>query len=367
MSGQQVGLLSALPVAVMGAVSLGGFAVRRFFTRYGGALVGLALILVALAARALPLTGTELLLTAVLCGGGVAFEQLMLPGIVRDHYAPHHGPIMGYYSSAIMGGAAFSAAATAPLAGLIGWRLALACWGLLAALALVAWCVCKPLLVGNEAASLKEPGLKEEVLKEPPVNGVLSKELKAEEEAFLTPYAWLLMVTFGIGSSAYTLILAWLPAYYTHLGWSATGSGFLLSAVTVTQVVAGTGASALLNRFPDRRPLFYGAISVLALGLVNLLFAPWLYGSAAILLGLGVGLLFSLTLVVSADYSRNPVQLVGLFGFVQGGGYLLASLTPYGGGLFQDVWHSQSAIWLLMLALCPVLFLCATRLRRAAV
>lgn len=39
---------------------------------------------------------------------------------------------------------------------------------------------------------------------------------------------WLLMVFFGIGTGAYTLVLAWLPPYYIQLGLDATQSGLML-------------------------------------------------------------------------------------------------------------------------------------------
>ena len=47
--------------------------------------------------------------------------------------------------------------------------------------------------------------------------------------------AWLLAIFFGLGTGAYTLVLAWLPPYYTALGWTPVAAGSLLGAVTVAK------------------------------------------------------------------------------------------------------------------------------------
>ena len=72
--------------------------------------------------------------------------------------------------------------------------------------------------------------------------------------------AWLLMLFFGIGTGAYTLVLAWLPPFYTELGWSAAHSGLLLGALTLVEVLAGLVVSSIINRFPDRRPLLLAVL-----------------------------------------------------------------------------------------------------------
>ena len=86
--------------------------------------------------------------------------------------------------------------------------------------------------------------------------------------------AWLLAIFFGLGTGAYTLVLAWLPPYYTALGWTPVAAGSLLGAVTVAEIAAGLLVSALIGRLPDRRPALYLAIGSLLVGLAGLAIAP---------------------------------------------------------------------------------------------
>lgn len=86
--------------------------------------------------------------------------------------------------------------------------------------------------------------------------------------------AWALMIFFGIGTAAYTLVLAWLPPYYTQLGWSSAHSGLLLGGLTLTEVVAGLLVSWLINHVPDRRYLLLPVLLLLLLGMAGLILAP---------------------------------------------------------------------------------------------
>jgi CP family cyanate transporter-like MFS transporter len=90
-----------------------------------------------------------------------------------------------------------------------------------------------------------------------------------------SPRAWTLLFFFGLGTGAYTLVLAWLPPYYTRLGWSSAAAGTLLSLVTLAEVVAGIAVSFRVNRFHDRRPLLFPAIGALLAGLLCLTLARW--------------------------------------------------------------------------------------------
>ena len=109
--------------------------------------------------------------------------------------------------------------------------------------------------------------------------------------------------SFGLGTGAYTLVLAWLPPYYTALGWTPVAAGSLLGAVTVAEIAAGLLVSALIGRLPDRRPALYLAIGSLLVGLAGLAIAPLAFAwPASVLAGLGIGAPLS----VVADRDHGP-------------------------------------------------------------
>ena len=74
-------------------------------------------------------------------------------------------------------------------------------------------------------------------------------------------------------------------------------------------------------------------------------------------LGLGVGELFTLSLITSLDYANNGKQAVCLLAFVQGGGYFIASIFPLIAGILVDVFGSLTNAWIMMMV--GVIFLVA--------
>ena len=331
-------LLTSVPVVIMGLGALACGPLRRRLGDNGGILLGVLLIAFASLLRGLLPAASTLLVSAVLAGAGIAFVQALLPGLIKSRFAADSGRLIGFYSCAIMAGAAFGAAFTPWLAQSLGWAWALAGWTLPALLAAAVWRRAAPSAGASAVASA------------PPL------------VAWRWPRAWLLMSFFGIGTAGYTLVLAWLPPYYTALGWSAQASGLLLAALTLCEVVAGLLLSSLLPRFPDRRPLLAAVLLSLLAGLIGLQLAPeTLVVPVALLLGVGIGGLFPLSLVVAQDHLDDPRQTGDLLAFVQGGGYLIAACAPLLAGLLRHYSTDLSLSWQLMALATLVLMGMAVR------
>ena len=165
------------------------------------------------------------------------------------------------------------------------------------------------------------------------------------------------MLFFGIGTGAYTLVLAWLPLNYTQLGWSRDASGALLSILTVAEVVSGTLISIFIKKFIDRRKPLFVTLSLILIGLVLLIVTPSkLAFLTVVILGLGIGALFPLSLIVALDYTSNAKQAATLLAFVQGGGYLIASAFPFIAGVLIDASSDLTGAWFGMMVGVLLLF-----------
>ncbi|MGM3181610.1 CynX/NimT family MFS transporter [Dickeya oryzae] len=339
MGDTQAGLLTTLPVFAMGICALYGGWLQARVGEYRGIGVGIVGIAVASLLRCW-LTGTAgLLLTAALAGIGIALIQALMPSFLRRSFSQQSSRMMGLYTTAIMAGAALAAASVSPLADVMDWDGALAIWGGLATLAAVAWMI----TVSINPMPNKAPHTKAVT--------TLSRSR-----------AWALMIFFGIGTAAYTLVLAWLPPYYTQLGWSSAHSGLLLGGLTLTEVVAGLLVSWLINHVPDRRYLLLPVLLLLLLGMAGLILAPLtLVLPIMVALGLGIGALFPLSLIIALDQVDDPRQAGALMGFVQGGGYLIASLMPLLAGFIRQHTSGLNQAWLIMAAGVVVLILMALR------
>ncbi|NVM78110.1 type VI secretion system ImpM family protein [Duganella sp. SG902] len=324
----QASLLTTIPVAVIGLCALLGRRLRAWFGERTGTTLGVALIALACLARLVWPSQTGLIVTAVLAGIGVALVQVLLPVFIKRRYAGGAGAMLGLYSTAIMGGAAIAAASSAPGADWLGLAGALGLWALPALIALPLW-----------IAATRQP--------EPPARALGGDARRVAW--WRRRRAWELLVFFGLGTGAYTLVLAWLPAYYTSLGWTPQEAGYLLGALTMTEVLAGLLVSAFAARFPDRRGPLVMVLALLVAGLACLVLAPlslaWL---ASGLLGLGIGALFPLSLILTLDHLEDPQEAGELAAFVQGGGYLIASLMPLLAGLLRDSMADLAPAWVAM-------------------
>lgn len=321
----QFSLLTTLPVAMMGLAALCGPWLLARIGAVRGIMLGLFILLVACSLRGFSTSLTGLMGTALLGGASIGTIQALMPALIKKAYTQTASTILSLFSTGIMAGAAVAAASAEPLFSWLTLKPALAMAGVLALLALMLWL---PLV--------KQP----------------QGEQTAHESVTLSSSrTGLLLLFFGVGTGAYTLVLAWLPPLYIQAGWSARSSGYMLAWLTLTEVAAGFAVSALIGKFPDRRVPLITVLILLLAGLMCLVFAPGTTPVlSTLLLGIGIGALFPLSLIVTFDHARTPAQAGKLLSKVQGGGYMIAALMPLVAGIVRDSSVSLTSAWLVMSA-----------------
>ncbi|HHR0803957.1 MFS transporter [Enterobacter roggenkampii] len=337
----QFSLLTTLPVAMMGLAALCGPWLLAMVGAVRGIMLGLFILLVACSLRGFSTSLTGLMGTALLGGASIGTIQALMPALIKKAYTQTASTIMSLFSTGIMAGAAVAAASAEPLFSWLTLKPALAMAGVLALLALMLWL---PLV--------KQP----------------QGEQTAHESVTLSSSrTGLLLLFFGVGTGAYTLVLAWLPPLYIQAGWSARSSGYMLAWLTLTEVAAGFAVSALIGKFPDRRVPLITVLLLLLAGLLCLVFAPGTTPVlSTLLLGIGIGALFPLSLIVTFDHARTPAQAGKLLSKVQGGGYMIAALMPLVAGIVRDSSVSLTSAWLVMSAGVVLLIAIAFTFKPAA-
>ena len=337
----QFSLLTTLPVAMMGLAALCGPWLLARIGAVRGIMLGLFILLVACSLRGFSTSLTGLMGTALLGGASIGTIQALMPALIKKAYTQTASTIMSLFSTGIMAGAAVAAASAEPLFSWLTLKPALAMAGVLALLALMLWL---PLV--------KQP----------------QGEQTAHESVTLSSSrTGLLLLFFGVGTGAYTLVLAWLPPLYIQAGWSARSSGYMLAWLTLTEVTAGFAVSALIGKFPDRRVPLITVLLLLLAGLLCLVFSPGTTPVlSTLLLGIGIGALFPLSLIVTFDHARTPAQAGKLLSKVQGGGYMIAALMPLVAGIVRDSSVSLNSAWLVMSAGVVLLIAIAFTFKPAA-
>lgn len=325
-------LLMTLPVLMIGLGTLSIRPLRRRLGERRGILLGALLIGGACLVRVVLTGATGLIASAVVVGVGVALIQALAPVVIKRAFPSQFGTVMALYTTGIMGGAAVAAATAAGLAETIGWAGTLALWSAPAFVAALVW------LAASRAPAAEEPN-----------RAAVVEATDPELPFWRQGRAWRLILIMGLGTSAYTLMLAWLPPFYIDLGEPRATAGYLLSGMTAAEVTAGLLVSLTIGRFADRRGPILTALLLALAGLAGLVVAP--LGMAVpivILLGLGIGAIFPLSLILAMDQIDDPARSGDLLAFVQGGGYIIASLSPLGAGLLRDHMADLTQAWALM-------------------
>ncbi|GIF18111.1 CP family cyanate transporter-like MFS transporter [Actinoplanes tereljensis] len=316
MSSTVAGLLTSVPVFCFATV---GLAAPRLARRFGAnrvIITGLAILATGLALRPYAPGVTLFLLLSLVSLAGIAVVNVLLPMIVKEWFPTQVGTMTGLYTVALNLGATLAAATTVPLTHAFGgsWQLGLACWALLAVVALPAWL---PLV--REKAS-----------------GVPPTKAEAAVRVSRHPVAWALAVYFGMQSTSAYVIIGWLPQIYRDAGLSADEAGLLFATTSLLGVPLGLALSALAGRIRSQSAIA-GTLALFGIaGYAGLWWdpaaAPWLW---VVLLGI-VNTAFPLVLTMIGLRGSSPATVVKLSAFAQSVGYLLAIPGPILVGLLHD-------------------------------
>ncbi|WP_448628241.1 MFS transporter [Geodermatophilus sp. URMC 64] len=319
------GLLTTLPVLCFAALAPAAAGLGRRLGAERAMLAGLVLLTAAIAVRVLD--GAAVLLAGtVLIGAAMTVGNVLLPPVVKGEFGPRAGTVTGLYTTMLAAGAAATAALTAPVSALWGWRAGLACWAVLALLAAVVW------------ARATRPG---------------SPDAPAPPEAghglrvWRSPLAWAVSVLLAVQSALYYAVTAWLPSLLLdEVGGVDAG----VAAATTFQLVgiAGTLVVPLVvRRWAGQRVLGVAVAAAWAVLVAGLLAAPaaWPVWAAVGGLAQGAGVALAYTLIVlrsaDEDQARRLSGMAQVVGFTGGAAGPLAV-----GALF-----AVSAGWVLPLML----------------
>ncbi|PVE22752.1 MFS transporter [Microvirga sp. KLBC 81] len=327
-----LGLLTTIPVFLIG---LGAIYVRQIRAVLGerrDVAVGGLIIAASCLLRYWFDGAAGLILTASGAGIGIAIIRALTSSFAKRNYRAGIGRVIGVYSTGIVVGGAVAAGVAAHLASRLGWQGTLAAWSLPALSATVVW-----LLASRDARS--EGG----------IDMVASVSASHSPHLWSNLRCWSLMIFFGVGTGAFMLAMAWIPPFYLGLQQPAERAGLLLSILTVVEAATALGVAAFVHHLPDRRgPLTFSLITV-ATGFAVLTMSPIALAiPAMVMLGMGIGILFPLSIIVAIDHIDDPTIAGNFTAIVQGGGYILASFVPLIAGGFHDVFADLTHVWTLM-------------------
>lgn len=298
---------------------------------------------------------------AALAGTAIAVMNVVMPGLVKQHFPGRVGLFTGLYVSVMVSGAAMASAAMVPLAGQVGWRVAAGSPALLALVAATLWWVARVRTAGKDApgtagqdpaasaagASGSRPGDPDQ--SQPGVPGGSrsggpgsSRPGEPGHRPYATllraPATWAVMAFMGLQSLTFYVVLAWLPTVFQAAGLPADEAGYLLGLTNLVQIAAALVVPLHAGRARSQAPHVAVAALLTVGGYLGVLLAPttapWLW---MVVLGLGQGASIALALLIITLRAPDPASVTALSAVAQSSGYVLAAIGPLAFGLLHEL------------------------------
>ena len=313
LSAQMIGLQTTIPLVLFG---LAGMFVGAIGNRIGFArALGIGLIILSAGCFLRPLEFRNPnfgpIVGSILIGTGIAFGNILLPGLVKSRYPNHIGPMTSLYSTAMNLGAALGIALAVPLANsLFGdWRASLNAWGYAALIPLLIWL---PQLL--QKPKVRSPGN--------PFAGMIG--------LLRSVRAWQVTALMGFQSLLFYSSVAWLPMILQLRGMSEAAASGWPTAMQICGCAASLIIPTLAGKAHSQSGWTVLCASMTAAGILGVLWLPlpWV-GAATILMGLGLNAGFGLSLLLIAIRSSNAETAGHLSSMAQAIGYLVAAPFPW--------------------------------------
>ena len=328
-----VGLLTTVPILCMGLFAPAGPVVA---TRLGSrGAIGLAAGTVAVAGlvRAVAPGEVAILAMTFVVGIGTAVAGPMLAMFVRGDLPDHRVAGTAAYAGGTTLGQALAAGVVVPAAVLLGgWRASLAFISVASGLGVLAWLA----LTAGTVHAHRFRAVSS------PVGARLHLPVRR-------PIVWALGLLFGVQSAVFYGTNAWLPSFYVERGWDPAAAAALLAVSSFAGLASIVAAPLASRRGLQRRQLLAAAAGSAVTGIGGVVLLPLLAWAWAIVLGAGLGMMFTMVLTLPTDVAADARGAGGASALMLLVGYLIASAAPFALGAVRDLTGSFAvSLWLLL-------------------
>src|SRR5690606_6733514 len=320
-------VLSHVLVGLVTAIPLISFAVLSVFVPKAARKIGLerlllySMLVLALGSYARSYGNVPLLfLGAGMIGAAITIGNVLMPAFIKKKFPEKVGLITGIYlvsmnlTSALAAGFSINIGQATGM----GWKTSIGVWGLLALIAFFVWL----------------PQVGEKVQHVQPGTAYGTKK----GAAWRSSLAWNVSVFMGLQSFLFYSFAAWLPTVLLSWGMSYERSGWMLSYIQMAQLPIMLIGPILAGKMKDQSPLVWFTFVLLLLGIGGVIFGKTDYIIiSVILLGISLGLAFTLATMFFVLRTKNILEAADLSGMAQSVGYWLAACGPPAFGALYEI------------------------------
>ncbi|MGJ7439708.1 MFS transporter [Aquipuribacter sp. MA13-6] len=330
------GVLGTIVTASFAVFGLLAASVARRLGLERAIAIAAAFTTIGILLRALSPTTTALVASTVIAFIGVGASNVLVIPLVKKYFSGHLKAVSSLYIALLQVGQFVAPLVALPVALAVGWRWAIGMWAVMTAAAVVLW-----LVLAARAGAGATTGAPPERL----------------AGAWRTPLLWSLVLMMGMTGLNVYAVITWLPAILVDAGADPASGGALLALFSVFGLPAAFVVPPLAIRL--RNPFVVVAVctTLMAAGYTGLLLSPGVGAVAwVVMLGIGVST-FPLCLTLVNARTRTTAGSTVLSGAMQGIGYGIACIGPFGIGVAYAAsgsWTSSFVLLYLSLAVLLV-------------
>jgi MFS transporter, CP family, cyanate transporter len=337
LSNAQVSLLTGIPVVCMGIFASLSPVLNRKFGLKRTMYAMISLIGVTTALRGLIPGFPVLLGTAFIVGIAIAVIGPLLSAMIKQNFPNRAASVIGIYSFGMGVGSAASAGLSAIFYEWTGsYRFALSIWAVLAFMGLASWFLATK---GKLNVQQQKPA-----------------DIKENREKTKLPWksrkAWMVMLFFGLQSSAFFSIVTWVAPIATSVGMTLLQAGTLLSIMTTVQILFNIIIPLLMERFLSRK---FWILFMLIAGMTSItLFWTGIHPLmwiGAFIMAIPLGGLFPAALLLPLDETETAEETNAWTAMMQTGGFIMGGLLPLLIALVYDWTFNHQYTFIILMSL----------------
>ncbi|MFB1050293.1 CynX/NimT family MFS transporter [Paraliobacillus sp. JSM ZJ581] len=335
-----VGLITSLPLLSFAIMSPLAPKLRNRVGNELSVLIGLILLFLGIITRIIP-HSIPLYAGTTFIGLGIAICNVLLPGIIKEKFPNHIGPMTGVYTTCMSVFAAIGSGVSVPLAETagLGWEYTLAIWSTLTFIALIIWFI---------------------LYRTQPKTTELDFFATTGSNLLRSFLAWQVTLFMGLQSFLFYVTISWLPEILQAQGVSIATSGWLLSYMQFVSLPTAFLTPIIAGRLKKQQSIIITLGSIAIIGFSGILLADSFHFLALFitLIGFAQGGSMSLALTLLGLRAKHAKQSAQLSGMAQSFGYLLAAIGPILIGSIYDFSHSWTIpiIVILLISILMIVF-----------
>ncbi|MFB6803861.1 CynX/NimT family MFS transporter [Peribacillus butanolivorans] len=338
------GSLTTLPLLAFALLSPFAPKLARRFGMELTLFISLILLTVGIGIRSIGGV-TTLFLGTILIGLAIAIGNVLLPSLIKHNFARNIGLMTGIYAVSMNLCGAIGSGISIPISSLsgLGWAGALGCWGILSLITVFFW-----------MPQLKKPFKSDK--NEQTVQKVKNINL------WRSGLAWQITLFMGLQSFIFYTVITWMPEILEQKGLNADEAGWMLSIMQLAVIPITFIVPILAGRLQSQRLLVVPPVIFLFVGIFGILYgSTQLIPVCMILIGVGVGTIFSLSMMFFSLRTQSTHEATELSGMAQSFGYLLAAVGPVLFGGLHDITHSWTIPLLMLIVVSALIFIVGMR------